>query len=89
MKSIIHNPILPAILLLCAAISSSEAGATIRTVSNTGISIAQYNNFASAHTASAAGDTIYVHGSPTSYGSISITKNVKVIGPGAWPEGNS
>jgi len=59
-----------------------NASATIRTVSNNPLIPAQYADITSAITAAAAGDTILVAGSPTSYGDISISKKLILLGPG-------
>jgi hypothetical protein len=62
------------------------AFATIRTVSNFPSTVAQFNNIQDAITASANGDTIYVHGSSVVYTSFTLTnKNVVIIGPGWSP----
>jgi hypothetical protein len=65
---------------------TNEARATIHTVSNASTSIAQYTNIATAITASAPGDTIYVMATGISYGAVSVNKSVVLIGSGAWPE---
>src|SRR5215212_790675 len=61
--------------------------ATIRTVSNYPASLAQYSTIQAAVDASASGDSIYVHGSPTTYASFTITnKRLTVLGPGWAPD---
>ena len=63
--------------------------ATVRTVSNNPSTLAQYNTIQAAITASASGDTIYVHGSPTRYAGFTITdKRLTIIGPGFAPAQN-
>ncbi len=63
--------------------------ATIRTVSNTPSTLAQFNNIQAAITASASGDTIYVHGSPNVYAGFTLTnKQLVFIGPGWSPNKN-
>ena len=64
----------------------SATNATIRTVSNYVNSPGQYFDFASAHAAANPGDTIYLHGSPYNYGSISISKQLVIIGTGHNPQ---
>lgn len=65
----------------------ATANATVRTVSNYPANLAQHNTIQSAIDASASGDSIYIHGSPTSYGSFSITnKKLTLIGPGYLPD---
>lgn len=60
--------------------------ATIRTVSNNPATLGEFTTIQSAIDASADGDTIYVHGSPNTYGSFTILdKYVTVIGPGWAP----
>ena len=60
--------------------------ATIRTVSNNPGTVAQYTTINAAVSASAGGDTIYVHGSPVQYTGFTITdKRLVVIGPGWSP----
>ena len=56
--------------------------ATMRTVSNNPDIPAQYNNLQAAIDASAAGDTILVMGSATSYGDITIRKKLVLFGAG-------
>lgn len=63
--------------------------ATIRTVSNTPSTLAQYNTIQAAVDASNTGDTIYVHGSPNAYAAFTITnKQLVIIGPGWSPNKN-
>lgn len=63
--------------------------AAVLTVSNINNSIAQYTTVAAAITAANNGDTIYIHASGTSYGSVSVSKQLVFIGSGAWPEGQN
>jgi hypothetical protein len=60
--------------------------ATIRTVSNNASSPGQYSSLSIAITASAVGDTLYVQGSPTTYGSVTINKKLTLIGSGYAPD---
>lgn len=61
--------------------------ATVRTVSNTPATLAQYNTIQAAIDASASGDTVYVHGSPNDYAGFTILdKRLVVIGPGWSPD---
>ena len=63
--------------------------ATIRTVSNTPSTLAQFNTIQAAINASSNGDTVYVHGSPNSYAAFTITnKQLVIIGPGWSPDKN-
>lgn len=59
--------------------------ATVRTVSNNPNSPGQYTNLQTAINASSSGDTIYVHGSTTNYGSLSIKKKLSLFGTGHKP----
>ena len=56
-----------------------------RSVSNNPNSPGQYNTLAAAITASNADDTLYVVGSPTDYGSVTINKKLTIIGSGYNP----
>ncbi|MBK8660143.1 MAG: hypothetical protein IPN22_15060 [Bacteroidetes bacterium] len=73
-------------LLAIALFAAVNANATIRTLSNNTNSPGQFTNFAAAQTASTAGDTIYIHGSPYNYGSFTLTKQLTVIGIGHNPQ---
>ncbi len=64
----------------------TTAHATIRTVSNNNNSPGQYTDFASAHTASSNGDTIYVSGSPYNYNTFAVSKRLTIIGTGHNPQ---
>ncbi len=73
-------------LLLPGALVSFLSFATIRTVSNFPSTVAQFNTIQAAITASANGDTIYVHGSSIVYAAFTLTnKQVVIIGPGWSP----
>lgn len=66
---------------------SVNANATIRTVSNTPSTLAQYSTIQAAIDASSNGDTVYVHGSPNQYSAFTITnKQLVIIGPGWSPD---
>src|SRR4030095_2613006 len=63
--------------------------ATVRTVSNSPGTVAQYTTIQAAVDVSVSGDTIYIHGSNTSYGSFNVTnKRIIYIGPGGAPLSN-
>src|SRR5258705_12611413 len=63
--------------------------ATIRTVSNTPSTLAQFNTIQAAINASISGDTVYVHGSANAYAAFTITnKQLVIIGPGWSPNKN-
>ena len=62
------------------------ANATIRTVSNTPSTLAQFNTIQAAIDASASGDTIQIHGSPNAYAAFTQNnKKLVMIGPGWSP----
>jgi len=66
-----------------------NAFATVRTVSNNPGTVAQFTTIQAAVDASVSGDTIYIHGSNTSYGSFNVTnKRIIYIGPGWAPLSN-
>ena len=64
--------------------------ATVRTVSNSPATLAQFNTIQAAIAASAvSGDTVLVHGSPNQYGGFTISnKQITIIGPGWSPDKN-
>ena len=53
--------------------------ATIRTVSNTPSTLAQFSTINAAIAASVSGDTIYVHGSPNAYAAFTLTNKNNVV----------
>ena len=63
------------LLLLSCLLFTSLLQAKVLTVSNRSGNSAQYETVPAAIAAAAAGDTIYIHGSETSYGNIIIDKN--------------
>ncbi|SDM39773.1 hypothetical protein SAMN05421823_11317 [Catalinimonas alkaloidigena] len=67
----------------CLALSFS-ASATILRVNNTPGNSAPYQDLITAHAAAATGDTLYIEGSNTPYGSLDITKRLVIIGPGYY-----
>ena len=73
------------ITFIFAGCSFLLSHATVRTVNNNPNSPGQYTNLQTAVNASTSGDTIYVHGSATSYGSISIKKRLSLFGTGNKP----
>lgn len=74
------------VVILFAAL---YANAIIRTVSNSPSTLAQFNTIQAAINASASGDTVYVHGSPTAYAFFTITnKQLVILGPGWSPNKN-
>jgi len=74
-------------LILLLFLTSYGAHATIRTVSNSPATLAQFNTIQAAVNASSSGDTILVHGTPVFYGGFTITnKQLVIIGPGFNPD---
>jgi len=73
----IKNIFLFLFLILC-----STTQATVRTVNNYIANSAQFSNVQNAITASSTHDTIYIHGSPVSYGDFTITKRLVIMGAG-------
>ena len=71
--------------LLLAALTFSFANATIITVDNKENSGADYTDLQTAIDNATAGDTIYVAGSPTNYGNITIDKQLVLFGQGYNP----
>jgi hypothetical protein len=77
------------ILIFLFLLAGVFVNATIRTVSNSPSTLAQFNTIQAAVDASANGDTIYVHGSPNNYAPFTITnKRLVIIGPGWSPNKN-
>src|SRR5689334_2190928 len=72
-------------VLIVSMLFSLPAFASVRTVSNNPTRPAQYTTFAAAQTASAAGDTIYIYGSPFTYPDFTVTKRLVLIGAGYSP----
>jgi hypothetical protein len=70
------------ILLLALSGIVTASFATVTTVNNNPNSIAQFTILQHAIDSSSVGDSIYVIGSPTSYGNISITTKLVLIGAG-------
>lgn len=72
--------------LAAASLAACAAHATVRTVNNNNPSPGQYASLAAAHSAAQAGDTLYIHPSPTNYGSLTISKQLTLIGAGHNPQ---
>lgn len=71
--------------LACAGLLLSwsfSLSAAVITVSNDPAKPAQYTSPATALAAAANGDTLYIYGSPNDYGSLTINKNITLIGAG-------
>jgi len=72
-------------LLLISGCLFFIAEANVLTVSNNPNSPGQYMNLQTAIDSASAGDSIYVHGSATSYGSVIINKRLTLLGTGHKP----
>ncbi|MCF6296135.1 MAG: hypothetical protein L3J25_10670 [Flavobacteriaceae bacterium] len=72
-----------ALLLIFAA--QFTVAQTVHTVDNRSESGAMYTSVNAAITAAVVGDTIYIHPSPTSYGSVTVNKTLTLIGLGHNP----
>ena len=65
-----------------ALLMAVSASATVLRVNNSVGSSAPYTDLITAHAVATVGDTIYVEGSNTPYGSLTVTKRLVFIGPG-------
>lgn len=70
------------LLFTLAIVFVATANATVITVNNGTVGAGQYTSVQDAVDASAVGDTIYVHGSQTSYGDVTLNKRVVLLGAG-------
>ncbi len=75
------------LLTFALLVFSIAAKATVITVSNSPISGGQYTDAQTAINAALVDDTIYLHGSGISYGNLTITKRITLIGAGYNPTG--
>lgn len=78
MKNLYQN-ISKVILFAILSVYATSAQNTI-TIDNTPQSSTQYTTIQAAHDAAVDGDIIYVQPSPTSYGAVTITKPITIIG---------
>ena len=69
------------VFVLSVFLTVSAQAKIWRVNNNVGIS-ADFNTLQKAHDGAAAGDTLYLEGSTTSYGSLTSTKQLSIIGPG-------
>jgi hypothetical protein len=67
---------------LVIAAAAITANATVRTVNNGTVSAGQYTTVQAAVDVSKAGDTIYIHGSQTTYGDVTLNKRLVLLGAG-------
>jgi hypothetical protein len=75
-----NKSLLPIILI--SLVITIPLSAKIWRVDNNGGTPGDFTTLQAAHTGAASGDTLYVYGSPISYGSLSLTKKLTIIGPG-------
>ncbi len=68
---------------------SIPVSATIWVVDNNAGHDKDFTTLAAAHTGASAGDTLHVIGSPTSYGAITLTKQLTIIGTGFFLTSNT
>jgi hypothetical protein len=71
--------------VLVCVLFALQLTAQVITVSNNVNTPGQYDNLTNAIFAANPGDTIYVHGSSTNYGAITVNKKLTFIGPGYNP----
>ena len=71
-----------AFLATLLVISATTVHSTVLRVNNTPAITVPYATFQAAYNAATNGDTIYLEGSGYSYGTINISKNLVIIGPG-------
>ncbi|MFN8208981.1 MAG: hypothetical protein U0T82_16475 [Bacteroidales bacterium] len=79
------RPEILCLALLLLVMTSPDVFSTILTVSNNSAISAQYSSITAAINAANSGDTLYVHGSGTSYGDVTLRKRLVIIGPGYYP----
>lgn len=72
---------------LVVAIVATVANATVITVNNGTVGAGQYTSVQDAVDAASVGDTIYVHGSQTNYGNVTLNKRLVLMGAGHHPKG--
>jgi len=70
------------LLLSILLILTGSLFATIHIVNNLPNTDPDFTNLSLAHNAAAAGDTLYICGSVTSYGNFTLSKKLTLIGPG-------
>jgi hypothetical protein len=80
--------ILKLVILLACIYHAPTAQAAIWRVNNIAGMSADFTTLTAAHTAATAGDTLYIEASGTSYGNLTITKRLILIGPGYFQAQN-
>lgn len=79
MKKSVYNLL---IFTLLFVVSNGSLFAKIWRVNNAPGINADFNNLQTAHNSANAGDTLYVEGTPFSYGGLTCTKRLSLFGPG-------
>jgi hypothetical protein len=79
MKKSVYNLL---IFTLLFVVSNGSLFAKIWRVNNAPGINADFNNLQTAHNSASAGDTIYIEGTPFSYGGLTCTKRLSLFGPG-------
>jgi hypothetical protein len=72
------------LVAICGVAGISQA--KVITVDNNAGSVAMYSSLQAAINAAATGDTILIAGSPNDYGSVSVGRRLKFVGPGYFLE---
>ena len=70
------------ILFVALALTAATASAKVWWIDNNTANEADYTELQAAHDGAAAGDTLYVAGSSTEYGALTLTKTLYIFGPG-------
>ena len=73
-----------AVFFLLFSFCFTSVHATVHTVSNRSEMDADFTQITDAIAAASAGDTIYVHGSQTTYSNFTVDKKLHIIGPGYY-----
>lgn len=74
--------------LLAVCLSAKLAHAATYTVDNANPNAADFDSLSKAVDVAQAGDTLLISGSPDSYGSVTLTKELHLIGPGWYLKEN-
>jgi len=73
------------VIIFLFSLFSQQALSTVYTVDNRPDSGAEYTSVNPAIQAAAAGDTIYIHPSSTSYNNVTVDRRITLLGPGHDP----
>ena len=76
------------LLISFILLTSIPSFATILRVNNSAGSSAPYSDLITAHANAATDDTIYIEGSNSNYGGLTVTKRLVIIGPGYFLDEN-